>query len=282
MSLLRKCCCSDNPCDTCDFCNCDDGGSITLTWLMTYSGSMKEGYPPGTALDPCVYQCPGSSIENCGPSGGYESGCSNNICCQGVFTSQGSVTLPLINIPPQQEITLSGPCVQDQRLVNSCTTWAGYFSTPTLSFTANSSQTNYSIVSNVTGEEWGPFSPCQMIKRCRYTYPANCDPSIHPCCSDDYEDVGTMTLGTHPSCYVSVTCSTGQTATVNIEHYRCGNINDPGCTTARGYQHLNQNRTFRFSGWTDQTDNPADQNLTVQSAGGNLTVNAAITRGKSG
>lgn len=271
-SLSRQCCCSGpgGICGTCEFCDCSQsGGSVTLTWSGTYLGTMTETLTQG-AIDPCrdALCPPASTGGSCTLSGGLRSG-----QCLGVYTSSGSAVLNLVtSSPPLQAISVSGSC--DSSVVTGCRTWAGWGTFGSLSFTPNATQTDYSFFSQITGEEWGPFSPCDMLRRCIYSTP-NCDPT-GPCCSEDVEDIGAMTLQPLGETWAQLSCSGNNSAICAIRHERNCKDNN-GCTTARG-NGGNVQRTFSFQGWSNQILGPGSQNFsTVGATGDWITLNASIT-----
>jgi len=272
-SLTRQCCCGppDVGCDTCEFCDCSQSGSITLSWSGTYAGFLKTRGRLNNNAPPCdcpgCFQTPGG---DCCPIGGYFSG-----TCAGVFTSSGSATIPLVtSSPPLQTVYMNGTCfdlASPGIPVVGCRTWAGFGTSSSLSFSANTTQTPYTFTSSLNGETY-VFNPCSVIKRCIFAYSACPEPY-----TDDIEEIGTVSLQPPLETYVSVSCNSSVSSAVcGIKHVtNCKD--DGGCSTATGRQTVDSFKGFRFGGWYQHTKSPKTQSLFMANSTEWITLSASIT-----
>lgn len=273
-SLSRQCCCEPPGvgCDICEFCECSESGSITLTWSGTYAGFLKTRDRINNNAFPC--DCPGcfqTAGGDCCPGGGYFSG-----NCAGVFTSTGSATIPLVtSSPPLQTVYMNGTCTPPLSSgipVVGCRTWAGFVTSSSLSFTANTTQTPVSFTGPFSGQTFGPVSPCSVLKLCTFAYQSCPLPY-----TDDIEEIGTMSLQPPLETYVSVVCNSSVSSAVcGIKHVtNCKN--DGGCSTATGVQTLDVFKGFRFGGWYQHSKSPKTQSLFMANSTEWITLSASIT-----
>ena len=263
MTLLRKCCCGDvpsGPCDVCDFCDCECTKSITITISGSYAANLRLETSGSCTFDVCSPYC------------NEEPDFVQVGDCVGVATVSGSLTIPLIESDPAgSTVTVSGTCSNSS--AEGCSEWAGFGSPLSVSFAANSSQTQARrIFQACTPDvESDLFSPCDVIRECTW----NCMTSSGQQCGAEWEYETAKTLIAPIESFAKLRCNTGtNTGTLFVVPYiqSCKHAWRP----CNGDSYLSTAAPSISLGWSQQRDCPSDSSLTYNTSGW-ISCNVSIS-----